>query len=76
MAALLYPDIFRSLESVRWNLETDVPWDVQRAGIVDGLKRAGDIAAAGGVTITFEPLSDLPRRALPQTARYNLANGN
>ncbi len=27
MAALLYPDIFRSLESVRWNLETDVPWD-------------------------------------------------
>ena len=26
MAALLYPDIFRSLESVRWNLETDVPW--------------------------------------------------
>jgi hydroxypyruvate isomerase len=41
-----------------------VPWDVQRAGIVDGLKRAGDIAAAGGVTITFEPLSDQPRRAL------------
>ena len=27
MAPLLYPDIFRSLESVRWNLETDVPWD-------------------------------------------------
>lgn len=27
MASLLYPDIFRSLESVRWNLETDVPWD-------------------------------------------------
>jgi hypothetical protein len=26
MASLLYPDIFRSLESVRWNLETDVPW--------------------------------------------------
>ncbi|HVE88397.1 MAG TPA: ferritin-like domain-containing protein [Burkholderiaceae bacterium] len=24
---MLYPDIFRSLESVRWNLETDVPWD-------------------------------------------------
>jgi hydroxypyruvate isomerase len=44
--------------------QTDVPWDVQRAGIVDGLKRAGDIAAAGGVTIAFEPLSDLPRRAL------------
>ena len=27
MAPLLYPDIFRSLESVRWNLETDVPWN-------------------------------------------------
>ncbi|MDQ3188404.1 MAG: ferritin-like domain-containing protein [Pseudomonadota bacterium] len=24
---MLYPDIFRSLESVRWNLETDVPWN-------------------------------------------------
>ena len=27
MASLLYPDIFRSLESVRWHLETDVPWN-------------------------------------------------
>jgi hypothetical protein len=26
MAPLLYPEVFRSLESVRWNLETDVPW--------------------------------------------------
>jgi hydroxypyruvate isomerase len=42
----------------------DVPWEVQRAGIVEGLKRAGDIAAAGGVTITYEPLSGSPRRAL------------
>lgn len=32
MAALLYPDIFRSLESVRWNLETDVPWNEFDAG--------------------------------------------
>jgi len=23
---MLYPDLFRSLESVRWNMETDVPW--------------------------------------------------
>ena len=39
----------------------------QRAGIVEGLKRAGDIAASGGVTITLEPLSvepGQPRRAL------------
>ena len=27
MASLLYPDLFRSLESVRWNMEKDVPWD-------------------------------------------------
>jgi hydroxypyruvate isomerase len=48
-------------------IQTDVPWDVQRAAIVDGLKRAGDLAAAGGVTITLEPLSvnpGQPRRAL------------
>lgn len=32
MAPLLYPDIFRSLESVRWNLETDVPWSEFDAG--------------------------------------------
>jgi len=24
--AMLYPDLFRSLESVRWNMESDVPW--------------------------------------------------
>ena len=24
---MLYPDLFRSLESVRWNMEKDVPWD-------------------------------------------------
>jgi hydroxypyruvate isomerase len=48
-------------------IQNDVPWEVQRAGIVDGLKRAGDIAAAGNVAITIEPLSvnpNQPRRAL------------
>jgi len=39
MAALLYPDIFRSLESVRWNLETDVPWNE-----FDGSKLSGEQA--------------------------------
>jgi len=24
---MLYPEIFRQLEAVRWNLETDIPWD-------------------------------------------------
>jgi len=48
-------------------IQPDVPWETQRAQIVDGLKRAGDIAAAGGVTIALEPLSVNPgqaRRAL------------
>jgi hydroxypyruvate isomerase len=48
-------------------IQPDVPWDTQRAQIVEGLKRAGDLAAAGGVTIALEPLSvnpNQPRRAL------------
>lgn len=48
-------------------LQPDVPWDTQRAQIVDGLKRAGDIAGEAGVTIAVEPLSvnpNQPRRAL------------
>jgi hydroxypyruvate isomerase len=48
-------------------IQPDVPWETQRSQIVDGLKRAGDIAAAGGVTIALEPLSvnpNQPRRAL------------
>jgi hydroxypyruvate isomerase len=52
-------------------LQNDVPWEVQRANIVEGFKRAGDIAAAGGVTITYEPLSvdgNQPRRALDKAA--------
>lgn len=52
-------------------VQPDVPWETQRAGIIDGLTRAGDIAAAGGVTITVEPLSvgpKEPKRALDRTA--------
>jgi hydroxypyruvate isomerase len=48
-------------------IQPDLPWETQRAQIVDGLKRAGDIAAAAGVTIAVEPLSvnpGQPRRAL------------
>jgi hydroxypyruvate isomerase len=52
-------------------VQPDVPWDTQRAQIVDGLKRAGDIAAAAGVVISVEPLSvnpSQPRRALDRCA--------
>ncbi|MEO7274355.1 MAG: TIM barrel protein [Vicinamibacterales bacterium] len=48
-------------------IQPDVPWETQRTQIVEGLKRAGDLAAAGGVTIAVEPLSvnpGQPRRAL------------
>jgi hydroxypyruvate isomerase len=48
-------------------LQPDVPWETQRAQIVDGLRRAGDIAAEAGVMIAVEPLSvnpNQPRRAL------------
>ena len=48
-------------------IQPDVPWETQRAQIVEGLKRAGDIAATAGVTIALEPLSVNPnqsRRAL------------
>ena len=34
MASLLYPDLFRSLESVRWNMEKDVPWDTFDASLL------------------------------------------
>ena len=28
---MLYPDLFRAFERVRWNLETDIPWDTFEA---------------------------------------------
>ena len=24
---MLYPELFRQLEAVRWNMESDIPWD-------------------------------------------------
>ena len=37
--------------------QPDVPWELQRAQIVSGLKKAGDIAAERGITLVVEPLS-------------------
>jgi hypothetical protein len=31
MSTMLYPELFRQLESVRWNMEKDVPWDAFEA---------------------------------------------
>jgi hydroxypyruvate isomerase len=47
--------------------QPDVPWAQQRAQIVSGLKKAGDIAAERGITLVMEPLSvneGQPRMAL------------
>ena len=30
--AMLYPELFRQLEAVRWNMERDIPWDRFAAG--------------------------------------------
>ncbi|HUP04979.1 MAG TPA: TIM barrel protein [Bryobacteraceae bacterium] len=42
--------------------QPDVPWEQQRAQIVSGLKKAGDIAAKSNITLIVEPLSVNPGR--------------
>jgi len=59
MTPLLYPDIFRSLESVRWNLETDVPW-----GEFDGAKLSEEQAQ----TIKMNAITEWS--ALPATEMF------
>lgn len=27
MNTMLYPELYKSLESVRWDMEKDIPWD-------------------------------------------------
>ncbi len=49
--------------------QDDVPWETQQAGIVEGLKKAGELARAGGVYITVEPVSDQRRQAAIHTAQ-------
>ena len=39
-------------------IQKDVPWEQQRSQIVSGLRKAGDLAKAAGVTIAVEPLAD------------------
>jgi len=41
-------------------MQPDVPWETQRAQIVSGLRKAGDIAKEFGVTLVMEPLSTEP----------------
>jgi hydroxypyruvate isomerase len=39
------------------SLQPGVPWDIQRARVLEGVKRAADVARAYGVTAMLEPLS-------------------
>ena len=52
-------------------VQADVPWETQRAQIVSGLKKCGDIAKEQGITLVMEPLSSnagQPRMALDTAA--------
>ena len=31
---MLYPELFKSLERVRWNMDTDIPWDTFDASLL------------------------------------------
>ena len=31
---MLYPELFKQLEAVRWNMATDIPWDRFDAGLL------------------------------------------
>ena len=48
--------------------QAGVPWETQRAGIVAGLRKAGDLARDGGVYIIVEPVSDQRTQAAIHTA--------
>jgi len=41
-------------------VQPDVPWETQRAQIISGLRKSGDIAKEEGVTLVMEPLSTRP----------------
>jgi hypothetical protein len=34
MNTMLYPELYKSLESVRWDMEKDIPWDTFDASLL------------------------------------------
>ena len=56
---MLYPEIFKSLERVRWNFETDVPWDA-----FDGARLSDEQA----LTIKMNAITEWA--ALPATEMF------
>jgi hydroxypyruvate isomerase len=49
--------------------QTDVPWETQQSGIVEGLQKAAEMAKDGGVYITVEPVSDQRVQAAIHTSQ-------
>lgn len=62
---MLYPELFKSLESVRWHMDTDVPWDT-----FDGAKLSDDQAR----TIKMNAITEWS--ALPATEMFLRDNRN
>ncbi len=62
---MLYPELFKSLESVRWHMDTDVPWDT-----FDGGKLSDDQAK----TIKMNAITEWS--ALPATEMFLRDNRN
>jgi hypothetical protein len=56
---MIYPEVFKALEAVRWNLETDVPWDS-----FDGSKLSDEQA----MTIKMNAITEWA--ALPATEMF------
>src|SRR5437016_1851698 len=56
---MLYPDLFKSFEAVRWNMETDIPWNR-----FDGARLTEDQA----VTIKMNAITEWA--ALPATEMF------
>ena len=42
---MLYPELFKQLEAVRWNMERDIPWETKQ------VHHIGDEDVAGAETI-------------------------
>jgi hypothetical protein len=62
---MLYPELFKSLESVRWNMETDIPWDKFDASLLTDEQAQ---------TIRFNAITEWA--ALPATEMFLRDNRN
>ena len=63
---MLYPELFKQLEAVRWSMDTDIPWDrfdatqltdEQIAAIVQLLANEGHLVVTG-TKVAYAALGD------------------